>query len=90
MNQGSNLQNCIILLSLYQRSITISGTITNPPAAVIVDRARGGRGRGRSNYHNRRRGYSRFRNRIYNNNRGGLYKYKNSRKNNKRDYSRDS
>jgi hypothetical protein len=90
MNQGSNLQNYIIFLSLYQRSTIISNTTTNPPAAIVADRARGSRGRGRSNYRGRGKGYSIFRNRTYNNNRGGLHRHRNSRKNSKRDYSRSS
>jgi hypothetical protein len=90
MNQGSNLQNYIIFLLLYQKSIITSDITTNPPAAVIADRARGGRGRGCSNYRGRGKSYSIFRNRTYSNNRGGLYKHRNSRKNNKGDYSGSS
>jgi hypothetical protein len=87
MNQGNNLQNYIIFLLLYQKSIIISNKKTNPPTIIIIDRARGGRGRGRNNYRSRGKNNSRFRNRIYNNNQGGLYGYRNSRKNNKEDYS---
>jgi hypothetical protein len=90
MNQGSNLQNCIIFLLLYQRSTTTSNATTNPPAAIVTDRARGNRGRSRGNYYSRRKGYSRFRNRIYNNNQGGPYKRRNSRRNGRGNYSRGS
>jgi hypothetical protein len=68
MNQDGNLQNYIRFLLLYQRSTITSDATTNPPAAIIVDRARGGRGRGRNNYRGRRRNYNRFRNRTYSNN----------------------
>jgi hypothetical protein len=71
MNQGSNLQNYIIYLSSYQKSITTSNAITNPPATTVADRARGSKGRGRSNYRDRKIGRGRFRIRIYSNNRGG-------------------
>jgi hypothetical protein len=87
MNQGGNLQNCIIFLSLYQRSTTTSDATTNPPAAAVADRARGGRGRGRGNYRGKGRGCGGFRNRIYSNNRGGPYRRGNSRKNSREDYS---
>jgi hypothetical protein len=87
MNQGNNLQNYIIFLLLYQRSTTTSNVITNPPAAIITNGARGGRGRGCSNYCSRRKDRSRFRNRTYNNNRGGPHRYINSRQSGKRDYS---
>jgi hypothetical protein len=90
MNQGSNLQNYIILLLLYQRFTITSDATTNPPAAVVADRARGGRGRGRSNYRDRRKGRSAFRNRTYNNNRGGPRGYRNSRKSSRKDYSKSS
>jgi hypothetical protein len=86
MNQDSNLLNYIIFLLLYQRSIINSDITTNPPAAAVTDKARGGRGRGRSNYCGRGKGYDRFRNRTYNNSRGGLYRRRNSRKNSKGDY----
>jgi hypothetical protein len=49
------LQNCIIFLLLYQKFIIISDVTTNPPATVIVDRARGSRGRGRGNYHSKKK-----------------------------------
>jgi hypothetical protein len=82
------LQNYIIFLLLYQKSIIISDITTNPPAAIIADRARGGRGRGRSNYRSRGRGCSRFRNRTY---RGGSRERGNSRgKGGRRDYSGSS
>jgi hypothetical protein len=87
MNQGNNLQNYIIFLLLYQKFTIISNTTTNPPAAAITDRARGGRGRGRSNYCGKKKSCNRFRNKTYNNNQGGPCKYRNSRKNNRRDYS---
>jgi hypothetical protein len=77
-------------LLLYQKSIIISNAITNPPAAITVDRARGNRGRGRSNYRNRRKSCSGFRNIIYNNNRGGPHKRGNSRKNGRKNYLRSS
>jgi hypothetical protein len=50
MNQGNNLQNYIIFLLLYQKFITISNTTTNPPAIIVTDKAKRGRGRGYSNY----------------------------------------
>jgi hypothetical protein len=81
------LQNYIIFLLLYQKSTITSNATTNLPAVIIIDKARGGRGRGYSNYRSRGRGCSRFRNRIYNNNRGGPYEYKNSRKSSRGDYS---
>jgi hypothetical protein len=90
INQGSNLQNYIIFLSLYHRFTTISNATTNPPTAIIADKTRGNKGRSYSNYCGRRKNYSIFRNRIYNNNQGGLYKYKNSRKNSRGDYSGSS
>jgi hypothetical protein len=68
MNQGSNLQNYIILLLLYQRSTITSDTITSPPAVIVADRARGSRGRNYNNYRGKRKGYDRFRNRTYSNN----------------------
>jgi hypothetical protein len=86
MNQDNNLQNYIILLLLYQKSTTISDIITNPSAAIVTDRARGGRGRGRSNYRSKSRNRDGFRNKIYNNNRGGPYRRRNSRKNGRKDY----
>jgi hypothetical protein len=90
MNQGSNLQNCIIFLLLYQRSTTTSDATTNPPAAIIAERARGGRGKGYSNYCGRGRGRNIFRNRTYSNNQGGLHRCRNSRRNSKEDYSGSS
>jgi hypothetical protein len=90
MNQGGNLQNCIILLLLYQKFTTIFDATTNPPAVVIADRTKGGRGRGRSNYRGRKKGRSAFRNRTYSNNRGGPYKHRNSRRNSRGDYSGSS
>jgi hypothetical protein len=87
MNQGNNLQNYIIFLLLYQRSTTISNVTTNPPAAVVADRAKGSRGRSYSNYRDRGKSYNIFRNRTYSNNQGGLYKHINSRRNSKGDYS---
>jgi hypothetical protein len=80
------LQNYIIFLLLYQKSIITSDAITNPPAAVVADKARGRRSRGRSNYRSRGRGRDIFRNRTYNNNQGGLYEHKNSRRNSRRNY----
>jgi hypothetical protein len=90
MNQDNNLQNYIIFLLLYQKSIIISNITTNLPAAIIIDKARGGRGRSHNNYRDRGRNYNRFRNRTYSNNQGGLYRYRNSRKNSRRDYSGSS
>jgi hypothetical protein len=86
INQGSNLQNYIIFLLLYQKSTTTSDATTNPLATVVADGARGGRGRGRSNYRGRRKSYSIFRNRTYSNNQGGPRGYRNSRRNSKGDY----
>jgi hypothetical protein len=80
------LQNYIIFLLLYQKSIIISNITTNPPAAIIADRARGSRGRGRNNYCNKGRSRGGFRNRTYSNNQGGLYRCRNSRKNSRGDY----
>jgi hypothetical protein len=82
MNQGSNLQNYIIFLLLYQRS-----TITSNATAIVADKARGGRGRGRSNYRSKRKGCGRFRNRTYSNYRGGPRGYKNSKKSSRENYS---
>jgi hypothetical protein len=84
------LQNYIIFLLLYQKSIITFDAITNLPAAAVADRARRGRSRGRSNYCGRRRGRGIFRNRTYSNNRGGPYRRRNSRRNSKRNYSGSS
>jgi hypothetical protein len=90
MNQDNNLQNCIIFLLLYQKFTITSDITTNTPATAIIDRARGSRGRGRSNYRGRGKGRGGFRNRIYSNNQGGPHKRRNSRKNSRGNYSRGS